>query len=458
MNSLIILSITGITLLFAGLGKSKWVLFTIGIAGLITAGILTLADWGKNEALFNKMIIIDDYSTAFNFSIIFTTLMIFLISSNYIRNANKYLAEIYALMIFALIGGCIMTSFGNMVTLFMGIETLSIPLYVLAGSRKTSIASNEASFKYFILGSFATAFFLLGVALIYGASGTFNTNEISSYILLHQTQIPKIFYTGIIILIIGLCFKIAAIPFHFWSPDVYEGAPTLVTTFMATVVKTAGFAAIFRLLQNAFSNLSVYWQTILWIITLLTLLISALAALNQTGMKRLMAYSGISNSGFILLAVLAMNSMSPGAILFYTFTYALGTIIVFGMIMLHQEYTGSDSILSFEGFGRANPVSGIIFTLALLSLTGIPVTGGFFAKYYIFLTAIHSNFIWIVVIGVITTVISIYYYFKIINALWKENRCQKKIPLIIPFRTAFLICSILIILTGIFPDYLIRLL
>ena len=439
MITLIVLSVTGILILYLGLFKNKKLSFFTGLAGLLVSSIFIISDWGKNLSLFNQMLIIDNYSIAFNLSLIFITILIFLISFEYIKDFNKYIAEIYALMIFGLVGACLMTSFGNMATLFIGIETLSIPLYVLAGSRKTSIASNEASFKYYILGSFATAFFLLGIALIYGASGSFNNEQISNYIISNHNQLPKIFYTGIIMMIIGLSFKIAAVPFHFWSPDVYEGAPTLITAFMATIVKTAGFAALFRLLNNTFGFISSDWQIFLWIITFLTLIISNLAALQQTGMKRLMAYSGISNSGYILIAILAFNYMSPGAILLYTFTYSLATITIFGVIMIHKNQSGSDSIDSFIGFAKKNPFIGILMTISLFSLAGIPLTGGFFAKYYIFLSAINSHFIVLVVFAVICAVIAFFYYFKIISSIWKENNDQVSIQINPYFKTAFIV-------------------
>ena len=248
MSALIFTIVLGIIVLYLGFVKNKAILSPVAVAGLVVSIILSVKDWGLGSKYFHDMIIFDNFSIAFNISMIIVTILIFLFGIDYYKRMEHHVAELYALMIFALTGAFLMTSFSNLIMLFLGIEILSIPLYILAGGKKTSYRSNEASFKYFMMGSFATTIFLFGIALVYGASATFYLPEIKTYIAQFNGHLPPMLMVGLLFILIGVAFKIAAAPFHFWSPDVYEGAPTLVTAYMATVVKTAGFAAFYRLL------------------------------------------------------------------------------------------------------------------------------------------------------------------------------------------------------------------
>jgi len=451
MKVIIILPITGIILLYLGLLKSGKFLLPVAVAGLLTAGVASVIDWGANVRLFTDMIYIDNYAVAFTSSMIMLTLFIFLLSNQYYRGVKFHVPEILALMIFALTGAVLMVSFSNLAILFIGVETLSISLYILAASKKISVTSNEASFKYYLTGSFASAIFLLGIALIYGSTASFNVMRIAAYV--NEGQIVPFFYAGIVLVIIGMAFKVAAIPFHFWTPDVYEGSPTLITLFMATVVKTASFAAFLRLFAGCFSEVSDKWQLTIWTITAITLLVSNIAALNQSGIKRIMAYSSISHTGFLMLGILALNSFSAPAMLFYTFTYSLATTGVFGVLIIVKNARGDEGTIdSFTGLNKANRLLAFIITVSLISLAGIPLTAGFFAKYMVFVAAIKSNFLWIVIIAIISALISIYYYFRIIVAVYSREGAQPVLKTDPAFKTTLVICLTIIIILGIFPS------
>jgi NADH-quinone oxidoreductase subunit N len=450
MKVIIVLPVLGIVLLYLGLLKSRKFLLPVAVTGLVFAGILSLTDWGTNSRHYNDMIFTDNYAVAFSASMILITCFIFLLSNQYYKDVEFHVAEILSLMLFALTGAVLMVSFSNIAMLFIGIETLSISLYILAGSKKFSIISNEASFKYYLTGSFASAVFLLGVALIYGSSASFNILKIAEYV--KAGIVAPVFYVGISLIIIGMAFKVAAIPFHFWTPDVYEGSPTLITLFMATVVKTASFAAFLRLFSGCFSEISHYWQLTIWIITALTLLISNLAALRQKSIKRMMAYSGISHTGFLMLSILALNSLSAPSVLFYTFTYSLATTGVFAILIVVKNARKDEGIVdSFAGLNKANHFLSLVMVVSLVSLTGIPVTAGFFAKYFMFVNALKSHFVWIVIIAVVSALISIYYYFRIIIAIYAREAEQPEMKTDIPFKTTLILCLALIIILGLFP-------
>jgi NADH-quinone oxidoreductase subunit N len=400
------------------------------------------------------MVLIDNFSIAFNAIAIVTTILILLLSVYYFEGVREHIAENYALMVFTLFGVFMMTSFSNIVMLFIGIETLSIPLYVLAGAKKFSLRSNEASFKYFLQGAFSSAILLMGIAMVYGATGTFDMHAIANQVANGFGVRPGILYIGLILMLMGFAFKVAIMPFHFWTPDVYEGSPTLVTLFMATVVKTAGFAAFYRFFQIMVPVGSL-WQEIMWVLTALTLIGSNLAALNQQNMKRLLAYSSISHSGFMLIAVMAMSKLSPGSIFFYACAYSFASITIFGILMRVKNYKQSvGTVDSFNGLAKNNPFLAAAMAISLLSLAGIPVTAGFFAKYYIFVTAIQNGFIWITVVGVVAALIGVYYYFRIIVAMYFKEGDTEKLELTPLFKAVIFITTLITLILGIFPGLL----
>ena len=300
------------------------------------------------------------------------------------------------------------------IILFLGIEILSIPLYIMAGAKKRSLRSSEASFKYFLLGSFASAFLLLGIALIYGVAASFDLNAVQK-IALQQGENPDLLFTlGCFFVSVGLSFKVAAAPFHFWSPDVYEGSPTLSTTFMATVVKMAAFIGFYRFV--AMTGMPAALGKTLLVMTIATLLVGNIIALRQSHFKRLMAYSSIAHSGFLLMALMSNAENTAQVLFYYTFTYALATVGLFiVMTLAKRAANGDENVRIFRGLFRANPWLGIMLLMMMLSLAGIPPFAGFFAKVQVFMLAIGAQYIWTTVFAVVMALVGIYYYAVVVR-------------------------------------------
>ena len=451
MTPLLTLTLLGILILVEGLLKKKsWQLPTI-LAGLVTAFLLTVSSWGTNRHLYNDMLVVDNSAIAFSAVMIATTFLIFMFAGHYYREVNRPLDDIYAILIFALVGAVMMVSFGNLIILFLGIETLSIALYVLAGSHKEAITSNEATLKYFLIGSFMSCFLLFGIALIYGSTDSCNLDGIAAFVRNNPGHLNGLFKTGLFLMIIGMAFKIAIVPFHFWAPDVYEGTPTLLTAFMATVVKIASIIALFRVFTVCFISVSETWETLLWILAVLTILLGNLTGLYQPGLKRLLAYSSISHSGYMMLAILAFSARTANALLLYSIGYALATVLAFGVLILVRGEKGNDAFPSFNGMARKNPLEAFCLTVAMLSLTGIPPLAGFMAKYYLFTTALEQGFVWLVLIAILGSMISVAYYFKPVIAMYLKEGDTVKMESSLAFRTHLVFITILIILVGIFP-------
>lgn len=456
MKALILLSSLGVITLLAEIFSFKKVLYPVVLLGIATIFILNAMDWNTN-ALYYNMMRFDNYAVAFTGLILLVAFLWFLMSQDFFKEETSK-TDHYALVIFALAGAVIMVSYTNMAMLFLGIEILSIPMYILAGSRKDDLLSNEAAFKYLIMGAFATGFLLFGIVLIYGATGSFDLGEIAVAIVNHPGNIPAIFYAGVLLMLIGLSFKVSAAPFHFWAPDVYQGAPTMITAFMSTIVKTAAFAAFFRLFSTSFASVAGSWQTILWVIAALTLLIGNITAVLQTSAKRMLAYSSVAHAGYMLLALVALNSFSSHAILTYSAAYSVASIATFCIIAIVDHAKGNDGVDSFNGLAKSNPFLAMAMTIALLSLAGIPPTGGFFAKYYIFTAAFSAGNVGLVFIAIIASLIGVYYYFRIIIAMYFKEGGKDKIAVEANHTLLLILTVIAIFALGLFPDCLISLL
>jgi NADH-quinone oxidoreductase subunit N len=454
MGALISIVVLGmITMLLGTMEKKSWILPVIIIGLLISFGI-NLTEWDRNSHYFSEMMIVDNFSVAFNGVLIFTSGLVFMFSGNYYRSVARPLEEIYSLMLFALAGGILMTSFSNLVMLFLGIEILSISMYILAGSKKFDLASNEAALKYFLTGSFATGFLLFGIALIYGASGSFNLNEIARYATGEGGSVLPYFNIGIILVMIGLSFKLAVAPFHFWAPDVYHGSPTLITAYMATVVKIAGIAAFYKLFVICFSSLSGVWVNILIVFSVATIFVGNLSGLYQNNMKRLLGYSSIAHAGYMIIGIIAMNKTSAGALLLYTVSYSIVTISAFGVIILVRELRQNDDIETFNGLARSNPYMAFSLTISMLSLTGIPPLAGFAAKYYIFTSAMGNGYFWLVILALIGSAISAVYYFRVINAMYMKSGNWPEIHVSNTYRIQLIALTVLTLLLGVMPSLL----
>ena len=424
----------------------------VTIIGLIAALGFAVAQWNNGaQPIYHGMMLFDNFSIAFSGITIVSTILIILLSGGYFEKISSHIAEYYAIILFSLAGIIVMVSFYNLVMLFIGIEIMSVSLYILAGIKKNDFASNEAALKYFLMGAFSTGFLLFGITLIYGASGSFNLETIRNWVIEHPHGIDPMFHTGILLIIVGLCFKVGAAPFHFWTPDVYEGSPTLITAFMSTVVKTAGFAAFLRLFSACFQPLSDFWVPVLLVITIVTLFIGNITALYQQSFKRMLAFSSISHAGYLLFAIVAIGATSANSVFIYATAYSIASIIAFGALILVQQQSGSDSFESFNGLARKNPFLAMVLTIGMLSLAGIPLTAGFIGKFFMFSGAMREYHVVLLILAVVNAIISIFYYFRVIIAMYFRDveREALSVPAYYKFVLAF--AAVVTILIGVYP-------
>lgn len=457
MKALILLSSLGLIALLAEIFSFKKLLYPIVLLGLITTFTLNIFDWNAAHNTFYNMLRFDNFAVAFTSVIIGVAFLWFLMAEGFFKEESNQ-SDYFALVLFALSGAVIMVSYTNMAMLFLGIEILSIPMYILAGSRKEDLASNEAAFKYLIMGAFATCFLLFGIALIYGATGSFDLAGIASAVATNTSSVSSIFYVGVLLMLVGMAFKVSAAPFHFWAPDVYQGAPTVITAFMATIVKTAAFAAFLRLFYTAFMNAGHTWMHVVAVMAALTLLVGNITAVVQTSTKRMLAYSSVAHAGYMLLALLAANRYSNSSILFYATAYSIGSIATFSIISIVANAKNSDGVDSFNGLAKRNPLLAFVMTVSLLSLAGIPPTAGFFAKYFIFTSAFMAGNTELVLIAVIASLIGVYYYFRLIIAMYFKDGDGETIGVNMNHKLLLVVIAIAIIALGLCPDFLIRLL
>lgn len=450
MNIIITIAVTALVVLYAGLFKAKKALLPITVIGLLGALAFAVCSWDTNQAYYGMMQM-DNFALAFSFVTIIGTLFIFLLTQNYFTRDSEHIAEYFTLILFALAGIIIMLSYSNMSMLFIGLEIMSVSLYILAGIRKGDFASNEASLKYFLMGAFSTGFLLFGIALIYGATGSFDLETINQYLVNNYSTISPLFYPGVILLLIGLSFKIGAAPFHFWTPDVYEGAPTLITTFMSTVVKTAGFAAFLRLFAGTFAPLHDFWLPPLMIVVCLTLFIGNVTALFQKNFKRMLAYSSISHAGYLLFSLVSLTSASSNNVLVYAAAYTFASIIAFAVLILVKQKTGNDHFDSFNGLAKRNPLTALALTIAMLSLAGIPLTAGFIGKYLMFLNAMNGYQVYLVAFAILNALVGFYYYFRVIIAMYFKEGNELVLETPVQYRAVLLISAAVTVFLGVYP-------
>jgi len=456
MNTLILISVLPIVLLYLGLYKAKKALLPVTVIGLLAALVLAVLEWNTNALpIYHNMMLFDNYSVAFSAITIISTILILLLSKDYFERISSHTAEYYAIILFSLAGIIVMVSYYNLVMLFIGIEIMSVSLYILAGIKKNDCASNEAALKYFLMGAFSTGFLLFGIALIYGASGTFSLEGIRDWVIAQPAGIANpMLDTGILLIIVGLCFKVGAAPFHFWTPDVYEGSPTLITAFMSTVVKTAGFAAFLRLFMECFTTLSAVWMPVLLVITILTLFIGNITALYQQSFKRMLAFSSISHAGYLLFAIVALGASSANSVFVYATAYSIASIIAFGALILVQQQSGSANFESFNGLAKKNPFLALVLTISMLSLAGIPLTAGFMGKFFMFSTALSHFQVWLVILAVINAIISIFYYFRVIVAMYFRDAEPNEVLVPGYYKFVLGLSALATIAIGIYPVFI----
>ena len=456
MNILITIAVTALVVLYAGLFKAKKALLPLTLAGLLISLVFVITSWNQPTVHFGMMQI-DNFALAFGGLSIVGTMLIFLLTQRYFAENSPNIAEYFTLILFALCGIIVMVSYKNLSMLFIGIEIMSVCLYILAGIRKLNFASNEASLKYFLMGAFSTGFLLFGIALIYGATGSFDIDVIQTVLVNNVTTVSPLFYPGIILMMIGLSFKVGAAPFHFWTPDVYEGSPSLITTFMATVVKTAGFAAFLRLFAGAFAPLHDFWMPALFVIVIITLCIGNITALYQKNFKRMLAFSSISHAGYLLFSLIVLTSNSASNVFVYAAAYTFANIVAYAILINVKQKTGSDDIESFNGLAKRNPFAAFALTVSMLSLAGIPLTAGFIGKYLMFLNVLEKYQIALVVIAVLTALIGFYYYFKVIVAVYFKEGKEIELDTPLQYKVVLAISTVIILILGIFPSIVLNL-
>jgi NADH-quinone oxidoreductase subunit N len=452
----IVLSISGIAVMviepFVSAARKSslaWLAFTGTVAAM-----LALVPMAANRGQwYSNLWIVDHYGIFLDFVFLLIAAITILTSADYLERQRMNHPEFYALLLFATAGMLMMAASNELVMVFLGLEILSIATYVMAGFRRTDLKSNESALKYFLLGSFSSAFFLYGVALIFGATGS--TNLIGIAEALRSTRVPlSLVELSAALMLIALCFKVAAAPFHIWTPDVYEGAPTPVTGFMSVGPKAAGFAVLFRVFLTAFPAIQNRWASAIWLIAALTMILGNVIAVVQPNIKRMLAYSSIAHAGYIAVAFAATSERGVSAALFYLLAYSLMNLGAFAIVtMLGRSDDKLVNLTDYAGLGAKRPGLAALLSIFLLSLAGVPGTAGFAGKFFIFRAALESRLVWLTIIGVITTVISFYYYLYVIVQMYMREPHDEFTDVAVPggVKLALLVCVAGTLYLGVLP-------
>lgn len=451
MNALIISAVMGVVMMFSGLLlKQRSAIRAVALTGLFAAIVLNVMEaYGFHLFKINisGMMNFDRFALVFTTIAMACTFIFFLLSAKEMEKVGLQYSDYFALIFFILCGIILSSSFSSLLILFLGIEIISIPLYILTGSDKRNLKSNEAALKYFLLGSFSTGLMLMGITLIYGDSGSFAIETITT----PETKPSVLLIAGLLLLMFSMAFKVSAAPFHFWTPDVYDGAPTVFTSFMATIVKAAVFIAFLRLFYHAFGDIHATWKLIIAVLTALTLFIGNITAVFQQSVKRMLAYSSIAQAGFMLMSILALNSIGTEGILLYAAAYCLSTIGLFAILVKMKDYTFE----GFNGFAKHQPLLAAVAVIFLLSLAGIPLTAGFLAKYYMLSAVINNGeFLWLVVFAVLMAAVSVYYYFRVIQAMYFKEGEAQPMEVNSSFKWVISVVAALVIVLGVYPQLL----
>ena len=424
----------------------------LGAVGLLGAAFATVLLWNHNASSFG-VVAADNFGLFVTGTLVVIGLLSLAISGPTIERERLPGGEYYALMLFATAGMILMATATDLLVIFLALEVMSLAVYVLTGIRRDSPRSTEAAFKYFLLGAFASAFFLYGIAFTYGLTGTTRLDRIG--VLMAQVGTPTpMQYLALGFLIVGFAFKVAAVPFHMWTPDAYEGAPPAVTAFMSTGVKAAAFAAFVRVFLSAFEPLRGSWSEVIWILAAATMIVGTVAGVTQSSVKRMLAYSSIGHGGYLLVALVSGNDYGKGAVLFYLLTYAITNIGAFGVIaLLDNADRPNDQVKDYAGLWNDHPVLAGLMTVFLLSLGGFPPMAGFIAKWYVFSAAVKAGYTGLAIVGVLTSVVSVFFYLRIVVMMYMTPAdTPAQFPAVPKIAGAALIVSaILIFYLGILP-------
>ncbi len=423
------------------------------IFGLL--GTLLILLMGDNRAAlgFYELVVTDRLATYLKSLILFSAIIVLIISEKYRSIENLYIFEYPLLILFSILGMLVMLSSNDFITLYLGLELQSLALYVLASTKKDSLKSSEAGLKYFILGALASGFFLFGASLLFGITGT-TSYTVLSFNTLNPNEVSLLLIFSVVLIISSIAFKLSIAPFHMWTPDVYEGAPTSITAFFAIVPKIAAIGVLMRILYIALIDIHVVWLQLVLVLGLLSIFIGAFGALLQKNIKRLMAYSAISNIGYIFLALSLGSQLGLEASLIYITVYSISSIGVFTFILsMEKDNIMLDEIASFSGLSKSNPFFAVCLSILLLSMAGLPPLAGFIAKFYVFKAVVISGYMWIAVIGIIGSVISAYYYLNIIKVMYLDELEESfTIDSKVSMKIILLISSLLILTFILYAD------
>ena len=455
MNTLIAIIGLGVLCLLFEIFNLRKAIVPITIIGLLGVLGLTISEFNSTESYYNNMIVVSKFSTTFSGLFIVLTIFLVALSHNFYENHQSKISDFIAIKVFLLAGSVAMVSFGNLAMFFLGIEVLSISLYILAASDRMNLKSNEAGMKYFLMGSFASGIILFGICLIYGAMGSFDVTEISE--LSQSAELPIWFPIGIVLVTIGMLFKIAAVPFHFWAPDVYEGSPALTTALMSTLAKVVAMATLYKLLAVMNADISEAFKMVVVVLSMASMTVGNIMALRQTNVKRMLAFSGVSHAGFMLMTLLSLST-SAGSLLYYASAYSLSGIAAFSVILYVCKNRNNEDITNFHGLGKTNPLLAAILTAALLSMAGIPIFAGFFAKLVLFNQVIQTGYLALVIVAVVNSIISVGYYFKLILAMYTKESNEERTGKPFLIYAVAVVAIVLNIALGLFPSLLLDLL
>jgi NADH-quinone oxidoreductase subunit N len=401
--------------------RSKEHLGGVALAGIVAALLAAIAQWGRGARAFRDMVLLDDYALFLHVVICYAAALAVLLSVDYLRRNGIESGEYYALVLMSTSGMLLLASAGDLLVVFLGIELMSLPLYVLAGLFKTRLAAGEASMKYFLLGAFATAFLLYGTALIFGATGATNLDRIAAAATARPAD--PLITVGLGLLLVGFGFKVSSVPFHMWAPDVYQGAPTSITALIATGSKAAALGALLRVLMVALKAAQPDWTPVLWAVAAVTMTAGNVIAIAQSNLKRMLAYSSIAQVGYMLVGLVAGGVPGAGAVLYYLLAYTFTTIGAFGVILMLVERAGDEAVElgDYAGLARRHPLLAAALSLYLLSLIGIPPLAGFVGKFYLFGSAVRAGYLWLTVLAVLNSAIAAYYYLRVIVYMYMRE-------------------------------------
>ena len=434
----------------------KWILGVVSVAGLIVPAAFTLALWGTNETSFGGALVIDQFSLFFNLFFLVAAALVLLSSTDYARKFAAFRGEYYALVLLAATGMMLMASTRELISIYIALELTGISLYALTGFLKDP-KSSEAGLKYLLLGAVASAVLLYGMAMVFGLTGTTHLKEIAAAISAEGLLASPALLMGIVLLVAGFGFKIAAVPFQMWVPDVYEGAPTPITAYLSVASKAAGFAVILRVFYEALGPASLDWGMIFAVLAAITMTLGNVVAIAQTNIKRMLGYSSIAQAGYLMIGLAAVTTEASSALIFFLACYALTNLGAFIAIIAISNKIGSDQIADYSGMVRRAPLLSLALALCLISLIGIPPTAGFIAKVYIFSAGINYGLVWLVIIAVINTVISAYYYLRVVRVMYLGAPLSgERVPSSGALRAALSFACLGVLVLGIYPWVLLR--